>query len=56
MIIFDKLCKKVASAIGALKHVRSFITMDASIHIYQGLISTIAARYGMGRSWRDTEY
>ena len=27
----DKLCKKVASAIGALKLVRSFITIDASI-------------------------
>ena len=34
----DKLCKKVASAIGALKRVRSFITIDASIQIYQALI------------------
>ena len=34
----DKLCKKVASAIGALMRVRSFISIDASIQIYQGLI------------------
>ena len=35
----DKLCtEKVASAIGALKRVRSFITIDASIQIYQALI------------------
>ena len=34
----DKLCKKVASAIGALKRVRSYITIDASIQIYQALI------------------
>ncbi len=33
-----QLCKKVASAIGALKRVRSFITIDASTQIYQGLI------------------
>ena len=34
----DKLCKKVASAIDALKRVRSFITIDASTQIYQSLI------------------
>ena len=34
----DKLCKKVVSAIGALKRVRSFITIDASTQIYQSLI------------------
>ena len=34
----DKLCKKVASAIGALKRVRSFITIDASTQIYKSLI------------------
>ena len=34
----DKLCKKVASAIGALKRVRSVITIDVSTQRYQSLI------------------
>ena len=34
----DKLCEKVASAIGALKRVRSFTTINASTQIYQSLI------------------
>ena len=35
----DKLCKKIASAIGALKRIRSCISMNTAIQVYQALIS-----------------
>ena len=34
----DKLCKKIASAIGALKRIRSCISMNTAIQVYQALI------------------
>ena len=34
----DKLCKKIASAIGALKHIRSCISTNTAIQVYQALI------------------
>jgi hypothetical protein len=34
----DKLCKKIASAIGALKRIRSCISMNTAIQAYQALI------------------
>ncbi len=34
----DKLCKKIASAIGALKLIRSCISMNTAIQVYQALI------------------
>ena len=34
----EKITKKIASAIGALKHVRSFITTKTAVQIYQALI------------------
>ena len=42
----DKLCKKVASAIGALKRIRSCISMNMAIHRFN-LILTTAAQSGM---------
>jgi hypothetical protein len=33
-----KLCKKIASAIGALKRIRPFITTKIAIQVYQSLI------------------
>ena len=33
-----KLCKKIASAIGALKRIRPFITTNTAIQVYQSLI------------------
>lgn len=34
----DKICKRIASAIGALKRRRPIITTDAAIQIYRALI------------------
>ena len=34
----DKLCKKIALAIGALKRIRSCISMNTAIQVYQALI------------------
>ena len=34
----DKLCKKIASAIGALKRMRSYIPIDTATQVYQALI------------------
>ena len=34
----DKLCKKIASAIGALKRIRSCISMNTAIQVYEALI------------------
>ena len=34
----DKLCKKIASAIGALKRIRSCISVNTAIQVYQALI------------------
>ena len=34
----DEICKKVSSAIGALKRVRPFISTDVAVHTYDALI------------------
>ena len=54
----DKLCKKVASAIGALKRVRSLITIEC-IHTNIPKSHSASFRillYGMGWPWGNTEY
>ena len=48
----DEICKKAFSAIGALKRVRPFISMDIAVQIYNALILLIthlitAARFGI---------
>ena len=45
----DKLCKKIASAIGALKRIRSCISMNTAIQIYQALIQP-HFDYGLGET------
>ena len=35
---FNEICKKVSSAIGALKRVRPFISKETAIQIYNALI------------------
>ena len=37
-VYIDKLCKKIASAIGALKRIRSYIPIDTATQVYQALI------------------
>ena len=34
----EKISKKIASAIGALKRIRPYVTTDAAIHVYRALI------------------
>ena len=46
----EELCKKASSAIGALKRVRSFISKDFAVQIYNALyyhILITAARSGI---------
>ena len=45
----DKLCKKIASAIGALKRIRSCISMNTPIQVYQALIQP-HFDYGLGET------
>ena len=45
----DKLCKKIASAIGALKRIRSCISMNTAIQVYQALIQP-HFDYGLGET------
>ena len=49
----DKLCKKIASAIGVLKRIRPFVTTNTAVQVYKALpwsnlILTIAVLFGMG--------
>ena len=37
-IHIEKICKKIASAIGALKRIRPYVTTDTAILVYRALI------------------
>ena len=42
-ILIENLTEKIASAIGALKRVRPFITTKTAVQVYKALILTTAA-------------